>query len=336
MKLLESKKLKLPQVYLIEDKSEIKNIPIGIPFILSNPNMEKYLIRILEYEVIYQNAIKLGYPFNFKKILLERGYTDITDFSYQNTVYMDYVTEDMLSSEDLEFEIHAISNGKGVDLLKDYIKDSSCYVDITKLKNLNVFPVWLDKIEEAISTNIHNFATFDNNIYNKKLEGMYGGLSLTSPNKNLIVIDISASIPKAVGTTCLTLSKNLAESFYADILITGRETILFEYENLGNFDPTTAYDLYGNSNESIMYRALVTNSVKHYETAIVFGDNHSPCDSWSSEKRISREDAQKLCKWKVNKLISFHTTSSTEIAGYADFFSPTETENIKDWVKYLN
>jgi hypothetical protein len=96
------------------------------------------------------------------------------------------------------------------EAFRKYVRDSSCYVDISKLKDLKVFPVWLDKIEDAIATNIHNFAAFNANMYNKKLEGMYGALELTAPNRNLIIIDISGSIPKNVSSTCLSLAKKLS------------------------------------------------------------------------------------------------------------------------------
>ena len=81
------------------------------------------------------------------------------------------------------------------------------------------------------------------------------------------------------------------------------------------------------------------------KTAIVFGDNHSPCYAWSNSynkgsRTISRKDGQKLCQWKVDKVISFHTSNKREddehMAGYADWFQPEETEYIHGWLQYLN
>ena len=164
MKLLESKNLKLPKVFFITDKEEIKDIPIGVPFIFGDKSVEKHLIRILEYEILYQAAMRSGYPFNFKKILKEKGYKNLENFYFNHPVYMDINSEDVKENISLGF-----FNEKSL-LLQDYIRDSSAYVDVTKLKELNVFPLWLDKIEEAISTNIHNFAVFNSNMYNKKLE----------------------------------------------------------------------------------------------------------------------------------------------------------------------
>ena len=217
-----------------------------------------------------------------------------------------------------------------------------CYVDIQKLKELNIFPIWFtESIEKSVYTNIHNFAFYNPHMYNKRLDGMYGSIDLTNPHRNLIIIDISGSIPKAISTTILILSKNLAETFFADILITGSKSTLYPYELLYTLNIDTIYEENEMDNDQVYFRKLLESEVKHYKTAIVFGDNHSPCNCWNNDfnrksKFISEKDGKKLCKWIVDKVISFHVTSNEEVAGYADWFQPKETECIKDWVKYLN
>jgi hypothetical protein len=338
MKLLKSEKLNIPKVYFISEKKELKDIPPGVPFIYADPKMEEYLIRLLEYEVLYQAAVKTGYPFNFKKILEDNGFTDCKRFWYHNPVYIEFFSKEY--SDETQMEEFVLLKDQTTKF-EDFVKDNSCYVNIEKLKDLNVFPVWLDKIEDAISTNIHNFAVYNNNMYNKKLEGMYGSLDLTSPPKNLIIIDISGSIPKAVSTTCLTLAKNLSESFYADILITGSKSTLYLYEELYTLDVKKVYDDNGMDNDQTYFKELVTGDKKVYKTCIVFGDNHSPCQSWNNEynkktSTISIETGKEMCTWKIEKLISFHTGGTSYTAGYAAWFDPKETEKIEDWLTYLN
>lgn len=334
MKLLESKKLRLPKVFYITDREKIKELPIGVPFIYGEAKNEKYVVRMLEYEVLYLEALKSGFPFNFKKILKENGYLDIEDFGYGNSMYMEFTTEGLINEDGELQDLTSLEDSE--EAFKRYVRDSAVYVDIQKLKELNVFPTWLDTIEKAVSTNIHNFAVFNNNMYNKKLEGMYGGLELTSPNKNLIIIDISGSIPRAVSSTCLTLSKNLAETFYADLMITGSITTLYHYEELHKLDVLKAYEN-GMNNDQAYFKKIITSEEKHYKTAIVFGDNDSPCNVWTKgDQYISIADGKKICKWKVDKLISFHTQGTEHLAAYGTWFKPLEEERIKDWVKYLN
>jgi len=338
IKLLESKIVTLPKVYFITDRQEIKKIPIGIPYIYGDESVEKHLIRILEYEVLYQSAKRSGYKFNFRKILEEKGFKDLEKFHFERPVYMDYVTEGNINDDP---ECKELKSLKEQQLeLKDYIRDSSVYVDIEKLKNLKVFPIWLDTVEKSISTNIHNYSLYNPNMYNKKLDGMYGGIVLSNPKRNLFNIDISGSIPKGASSNTLAMVKNMAESFYADVLITGSKTTLYPYELLHELNIETIYTENGMGNDQTWFRRLVSSEVREYNTVIVFGDNHHPGYPWSNEynsenKSISDEDGKKLCKWRVDKIISFHTTSNTELAGYARWFDTKNIEYIKDWVKYL-
>jgi hypothetical protein len=201
------------------------------------------------------------------------------------------------------------------------------------LKDLKVFPVWLDKIEKAIETNIHNFAVYNPNMYNKKLEGMYGALEFTSPSRNLIICDISGSMTKSIATFILLYSKTMAETFYADILVTGGISVVYPYELIHTLDVDKVYTEVGRGNEGDIFKTLLSEE-KTYKTAIVFGDNDHP--GGYASRSISDADGKKLCKWKVGKVISFHKDSNTDLAGYARWFSPKEVEKIANWVKYLN
>jgi hypothetical protein len=346
MKQLVSERLRLPKVYFISDRAEIKDIPIGVPFIFGDESVEPHLVRLLEYEVLYQEAIKSGYPFDFRQILKDAGFDDNTDFWYHHPCYMELTTEGVDLDKDPEADETLSHMGEKWGKYKEFIKDHAAYVDIEKLKKLKVFPIWLDKIEKAVHTNIHNFAVYNENMYNKKLEGMYGALDLVSPSRNLIIIDISGSIPKAVSSTCLTLAKNLAETFYADLLITGSKSTLYPYERLNDLNINTIYQENGMDNDQVYFRKLVTSDRRKYKTAIVFGDNHSPGWNWSNSYNrgcgtISKEDGQKLCEWEIEKLISFHTQKHARykgeraVAGYAEWFTPKEIEHVDDWVKYL-
>jgi hypothetical protein len=340
MKLLESTKFELPVIFLITSRGEIKNISAGVPFILASLDNEEDIIRMLEYEVLLKNALQTGYPFDFKKILIDAGYDDIEDFDWQDTIFMDYVSSSnetlSISLLDDERGTTSLSTRTGTSMFKNFIRDSSCYVDLEKLKSLNVFPIWLDKVEDAVFTNLHNYTLYNPYMYSKQLGGIFGGEVLVSPSRNLIIGDISSSIPRAVSTTFLMLFKHLAESMFADIMITGSKTTLYPYEELHNFNVDTIYEENGMGNEQAYFKKLVTSEVKHYGTAIVFGDNHSPCDRWKSGDRIiSREDGKKMNLWTIDKLISFHTTSDEIIAGYADWFEPKEVELVSNWVNFL-
>jgi hypothetical protein len=335
MELLRSVKFEIPKLFFIEDRNEIKDIPIGVPFIYGNNKDKKRIIRMLEYEVIWKAAIKSGFPFNFKKLLQEAGFENVDFLGFCESFYIDHKDTGDYDIDKIDSSKNEVYSHKGNALFDKLVEDCSAYVDINVLKNLKVFPTWLDDIETAIETNIYNFATYNPNMYNKKLDGMYGGIDMQSPSRNLIVIDISGSIPRAVGTTCLILARHLVETFYADLMITGSKTFLFPYEEIHSLDIEGLYDSIGRGNESSMYRALVTGESRKYNTAIVFGDYHSPCDSWDRGYSIGREDAKKMCTWQVTKMISLHTTNNKARAGYGDFFDVEDVQYVQDWVKYI-
>ena len=332
MEILQSKKFKLPFLYFITDRNEIKDIPIGIPFIYGDEENKEHLIRVLEYEILYQKAISTGLPFDFRKILEDEGYDLRYDLGGFGTMYMDVRTEGGLLSES-DDDLQPIS--KNSTPFKEYVKDGTVHLNIQKIKDLNIIPVWVDNIEKAIETNIHNFSIFNPYMYNKKLEGVYGGMELSSSKRNLISYDISASIPNSIGTAFMILSKWMGETFYADIIITGKHTLFIPYEELHTLDIKEVYATHGNGQECREYRELITSSEKEYDTCIAFGDFHSISESWGWAKSIDREDGKKLCKWKIDKLISFNKDSNTEITGFAEWFSPNHIEIVKDWTTYL-
>ncbi len=342
MKLLKSERFTLPTIFFVTTREEIKELPLGLPFIYGTPDMEKNIVRLLEYDILYQRALKSGFPFDFKKLLREAGFTDMQSFYYSNPIYVDYKTED----EDYdEIDFFDVTDKKSASEKYDtFLKDSVAIVHLDVLKKLNILPVWLDTIEETVRTNLHNFVSFNAATYNKKLDGMYGGIEVMSPPRNLIINDISGSIPKSVSSTILAFTKTLAETFYADVLITGSKSTLYEYENLHNFNVDAVYSENGMDNDQAYFKKLVTDSTRKYNAAIVFGDNHHPGQIWSNEynkrtRPISDEDGKKLCKWEIAKVLSFHTDTTTKkkyLAGYARWFSPMKTEYISDWITYLN
>lgn len=328
MKLLRSERVQIPEIYLITDKSEISLLPLGVPFFYGDEEVEEHLVRLLEYEVLWKSAEKTGLPFNWELLLKENGY-DCENFGWEDTVKLNYTTEGV--DIDIEETFEEFDRPK----LSQYIKDSSCVVNVEKLKELNVMPTFGMNIEAAIRTNIQNYTLYNPYMYNKKYGGMYGGTQLVSPPRNLIIIDISMSIPTACSSAILVYAKNLSEAFFADILITSEKSTLYPYEQIHNLDVDNIYRENGRGQESVMFRKLLSQERRVYKTCICFGDNHSPLDNWGSGKTLSKTDGQNLCLWEVENAISFHTTSNTDTAGYLDMFSPKHIQIIKDWVKYL-
>lgn len=338
IKLIQSPRLKIPIVYLIESYNDLKDLPIGIPFIRASINDYDKCVQMLEWEVLWKSCKESKLPFNWEKILREQGYNP-WKFGIANSDTGDLFTSD----EDLgssEYDKDTEEFDKGYIDCSRFLDDISYKVEIDVLKELKLLPTWLDEIELAVKENITNTIVYNPSLYTKKLDLPLGGIEYAPSIKNVIIIDISGSIPRGVSMTMLALAKTLAEQFYADIVITGSKSTLYEYDKLDTLDIETIYDQNGMDNDQIYFKNLVMQPRK-YKTALVFGDEHQPGYAWSNHynkgsKKISQDDGKELCKWEINDIMSFHTTQHTNIAGYARWFSTTKVTHIDNWVSDLN
>lgn len=329
MKIIQSSKVNLPVIYLVENDKELSSIPLGIPFIKGSIKDYNEYVRILEWEVLLRSALATGLPFKWELILKENGFKNL----YTAVAYSEQcVYSNDESTITLDGTLNPVTPSS---TLSDFIADISYQVDFECLKNLKVIPTWFsEKIEEAIKSNIMSSITWNPSLYNKKLNNVTGDVSLTTQNKNLIIIDISGSIPKSIAKACLLLSKTMSTQFYADLIITGARSGLFDYSEVEGLDIDQVYTDYGQNNESKDFRAILSES-RSYDNVICFGDNHTPLRGWGNDEDISFKQAYEICKFKVNKIFSFHTTDFKKLAGYAEMFDCSNVEHIEKWVKHL-
>lgn len=332
MKLLKSKRFELPTICFITDIGELKELPLGFPWIYGKPEEEEFYVRLIEYEVLYQRCLETGLPFNWKEVLQLNGLEPV-EVEWHVPEFSDLESEegwDEIIPEHYDKSLIKENNG----LFREYIKDCCAYVDISKINELEIFPKWSIKdFEEILTQNIHNFATINPSMYNKNLEGFYGGVEMSSPKRNCIICDISSSMTKSISTFTLLFSKTWGLAYYCDILVTGSISVLYPYEMLHELDLEKVYEI-DMGNEGDYFKKIVSEP-KEYQTVMVYGDNDHP--GGYAKRSISDEDGKKLCKWKIEKLISFHKDSNRELAGYSRWFTVPESniERIKNWVKYL-
>lgn len=327
MKKLISDKIKLPLVYLIENDEDLKNLPVGIPFIRGDFSLYNDYVKTLEYQIILMSAIKSGLPFNWKLLLKENGYINI----FEDIAMSEKIMCDSESEYETMYEYD-----DNISLVSRTLEDISYVIDFEYLKNLKLIPSWFaDTLEENIKTNIFNSILYNPYLYNKKLDNMSGSVELSNPNLNLIIIDISGSIPISISKSLLLLCKTLSLTYYADLLITGSKSTIYPYSTVHTLDIDTLYKENGRDNDQIYFKKLV-QIYRKYDNVLIFGDNHSPCQKWNGKKTISITEGKQLCKWNIKKIYSFHVTKENTLAGYGEWFNCDNIEYMKNWVKYLN
>lgn len=308
-----STRVELPPIWLIEDQKDFDTLPKGLPFIIAPKEELPFIRTFLEFQTLLKSCKKTGLPIKWLDMLKRIGY---------GTNLRNYV---LSSGGEYDFD----NSGAYPLDLDDFVEDQYL-VDFDRLSELKILPVWLDDLRSSIETNIINEVTFDPCAFNKQLGMNVGAGAIKTNMKNLLILDVSGSIPKGVVVTITNLAKLMSKKFYADVMITSGKTVLIDYDNVPDSDIIQIAKDSGGGNEGQMYRKIV-GEPKHYNTVVAFGDNDCP-------KQYGREDRSELIpKFTIETLYSLHTESSSDcIVGYAKYFKPKTVHKVKDWVKTLN
>lgn len=305
-----SKRVELPPIFLIENEEDFKQLPKGLPYIIGNKDELEFVTLFLEFQVLLRSCNKTGIPVKWLDCLKKIGYgTNIREYTLQSGgVY------------------GAGDNGNYAIKVDDFIEDQYL-VDFDKLSDLKILPVWLEDLKASIETNIIDEVMFDPTGFNKQLGMNIGSAGVKHNLKNLLILDISSSMPRGVVLTITNLAKLMSKKFYADVILTGRKSYLIDYEDVPNTDIVGAVNSYGGGNEGDMYKEIIKQN-KEYSTAISFGDNDCP-GIYKGDESVG---------FKVHTLYSLHTegNKTNNITGYAECFDPKETHIVKDWISTIN
>ena len=309
---IKSEKLELPIIYLVENEEDFKTLPKGLPFIVGEKKELTFITIFLEYQVLLRSAIKTGIPIKWEDCLRKIGYgSKLRNYTLQSGGTF-------------------IGDGEGAGdfiSLDEFVEDQYL-VNFDRLSELKVLPKWLDDLKAAVETNIIDEVIFDPTAFNKQLGMNIGAASRTSHMKNLLILDVSGSMPRSVVKTITLLAKLMSKRFYADIMLTSGRTILLDYEQVQEADIIELARISGGNNEGKMYRAIV-KEFKQYNTVISFGDDDNPGD-------FDRTSNLTECNFTCETLYSLHTEQKEIITGYAKWLSPKKsTVFVTDWINTI-
>lgn len=303
-----SKRLELPPIFLVENEEDFKTLPKGLPYIIGKKEELGFITLFLEYQVLIRSCLKTGLPIIWENCLKRLGYTNKLK----------------------EYSLHSGGTFEGADgssgnvvTMDEFVQDQYL-VNFDALTELRILPKWLDDLRSSVECNIIDEVTFDPTAFNKQLGLNVGAGAVKTNMKNLLILDVSGSMPRAVVKTITNLAKLMSKKFFADIMLTSGKTILIDYEKVPESDIIKLAADSGNNNEGAMYRAIVKQN-KDYNTVISFGDNDNPG---------SYSPGEAVCNFKVQTLYSLHTegNSTSNVTGYARWFKPKETHIVKDWI----
>lgn len=301
------KGIELPTIFLIENEEDFKQLPKGLPYIIGKQSELEFISIFLTYQVLLKSCLKTGLPIKWMDCLSRLGFGKIRNYQLSSGgVYG--------QGDNSEYPLK----------IDDFLEDQYL-VNFDKLTELKILPVWLEDLRASIETNIIDEVIFDPTGFNKQLGMNVGNAALKHNLKNLLILDISSSMPRGVVITITNLAKLMSKKFFADVILTGRQSYLIDYDDVQKTDIPALTKKHGGGNEGEMYKEIIKQH-KEYNTVISFGDNDCP--------GVYKGD--KNCNFKVNTLYSLHTEkSSNNITGYAQCFDPKTTSIIKGWIETI-
>ena len=194
----------------------------------------------------------------------------------------------------------------------DYVGDISSQVDIEVLKQLKLLPEFVGEITDIIRKNL-SASMYWTEGYNKKLGATLGNFKHRTTLPNLLIIDISWSIPDGIAATMLMLADTLRTECNAELIITSARS---GYYPLGAElpKPQTLRNYYGRSNESAEFMAILDKYVagREWGHVISFGDNDNPGMFYY----YSADERPDMSGTVVHEVHHFHTGSLRQ-TGYA-------------------
>lgn len=344
--------IELPKLYIAENSKDAELAKSnGIPFVRWNRGQDE-LIKIILRPVL-ENLFPhikwssvLGRRRKFKTVVEleetdntpetpeqidEVGLLDEQDITeskeWKQEKSDDVYQADILESEDgTIMEESVSSNGERVfdciehDMvttkmldIEDYVGDLSSQVNLEVLQRLRLMPAFIGNILDCVKLNIGSGVYWSEG-YNKKLGLPVGRFDSSRQKPNLIILDVSGSIPRGISATMIALIDTMRTQLSADLIITGSNSRFYP---MGSTlpDPQTIRDDFGLGNESYDFFNILTKNIrgKSYGHVFSFGDWDTP-----NYYEFEKSDCYSLAGTTVEYVHHYHTgVWSSGETGYA-------------------
>jgi len=218
--------------------------------------------------------------------------------------------------------------------ISEYIGDMSSYVNIEILQRLRLMPAFIGNILDCVKLNVGNGFYWQEG-YNKKRGLPVGRYDASRQLPNLVILDVSGSIPRGISATMISLIDTLRTQLTADLIITASISRFYKMgEELP--EPQLIRSLFGLNNESYDFLRIMHKYIcgKHYGHVFSFGDNDTP--------RYYGEGSF-LAGTKVEYVHHYHTGAgaswSDEVTGYGKWCNmladKPKTEFNTEWCKVI-
>lgn len=314
----------IPKLYVATANQEVGLAKDnGLPYVRWSAGAKDLLIQVLrpalekKFPYIKWNEV-LGRRKSIGTCIIHVPGGEVEQDAEQPASYEDTCISDMATSE-RSFSGSVAGNQKMLSI-SEYLDDASSYVNIESLQQLKLLPSFLGDIVDNIKKNLVAPLHWQEG-WNKKKRCCLGNFHGEHQLPNLIIIDVSSSIPRGISATMLTLADTLRSQVQADLIITGGISLYFKYgEELPA--PDEIRWRVPAMNERSMFEAIVKGKLhKQYGHIISFGDEDNPGEIYTDVR----------CK----VLHHYHTWKPKQQTGYAQCFHAEKEVFDNTWCSIL-
>lgn len=347
MRLLKTGGIPLPEIYICENSVDAMKLKgTGIPYIitrLDDLDIVKLILRkTLErkFPHIDWNQI-LGIKTRRRVNVIVSGSTsgnlDEADdqVDIETSFDQDASTPEVNNPESCSHEVSEIARSDrnfggvrgftGINEEKipvdEYCADEASSVNIEQLQELGLLPKFMDDIATAIRMNLEGSMRWMDS-WNKRLGACVGNMVYTESLPNLIILDVSWSIPEGISATMLELIETLRDRAEADLIITGGTSKYWSRDDELP-SPARIRGMIPRSNESTCFAAILREKItgRKFGNVISFGDYDNPYryGTLQGNSLQINEDFTKtfgLQGTEVKRCLHYHTISKDR-TGYA-------------------
>lgn len=353
--------VELPRLYIVENNEDMRIAKEnGIPYIkwnggieslvkiLLRPTLEKMFPHIDWYVVLGRKRVMRTKIYEVSHVREPRDPSTIdhANYDYDKMIksqlahdpskfiieteddeipeeLADIATGDRSFSDDHEHDRYGENTYVHSYSIEQYIGDLSSSVDIDVLQRLALLPKFVGDVSDCIRVNLSNSMHWTEG-YNKKLGVPVGKFDNSKQLPNLIILDISASIPRGISATMITLIDTMRNQCDADLIITSRRS---GYYPMGTElpSPDTIKQYYGTGNEGVEFASILEKHIagREFGHVISFGDNDNPIEAykwgWTEPEQFGMgcSFSPKMMGTKVHKVHHYHTCYGNKETGYA-------------------
>ena len=345
--------LPLPEIYICRNNVDAAiAMDASLPYIKTKMS-DIDIVKVILYRILkdkfpgikwtkflgHQACTRLNVIVPDRKIKETSGQEDPADRKTRDAESTEEKTEEAEPIED-KHEVSTIASNyrefdsKGVEgegrimRVDDYCFDEASHVNIETLQSLGMLPKFMDDAADAIRINLENRMRW-RECWNKRLEAAIGNVDYATSASNLIILDISGSIPEGISATMLQLIDTLRNQAEAELIVTG-STSMYWGKDDDLPDPEWLRSHIGYANECCEFLDILEKHIagRHFGNVISFGDNDCPYYRFGSQYN---PQTYALPGTVVDRVLHYHTTymQETGYAKWVGFFCP-DAEQVFD------